>query len=215
MGKEAFCLLISACFQQIGRAKAVLHSSPKMNLLILKPMFSKGSSNPDQTKAAVYPGKESIHRAVMWVVAVRCVEANGTLVPEFGKKFYGTPGNCVCLVPFIKRANLLRTFKVESHDGPVDRKTEQRGEAYAVCGWHQVCAAWLRTSSSGSEEHEGTCGRTHKPIFSKQQESHADVGFPAQAHHSPLTVPGTIPRRQNLLILFLNNFIQIVVKLLA
>jgi len=68
MGKEAFCLLSSAWFQQIGRAKADLHSSQKMNLLILKLMFSNWTLNPDYMKALVSAAKQSIRRAVMLAV---------------------------------------------------------------------------------------------------------------------------------------------------
>lgn len=51
------------------------------------------------------------------------------------------------------------------------------GEVQAVCGWHQVCAAWLWASISGMKEYKaGPWGGT-KSSFAEQQEeeSHANI----------------------------------------
>lgn len=165
-----------------------------MNLLILKLTFSNWSLNPDHMKAPVYPEKQSIHRAVY----------------HWSQLNFGSYAWC-----FMKRAHLLRTFKVRVPWWADWLKDRARGEVYAVCGWHYVCAASLQTSSSVSKEHEaGIWGGTCKLSFSKAAGKGVTRGlWLTSLGTPPPTVPGTGPRRQNLLVLLLNNFVQIAEQL--
>lgn len=96
-------------------------------------------------KGTVYPEKQSIHRPVMLVV--RSLEL---WFLSSGKGFMDCLG-IVYARYFIKWADLLRMFKVDSHDGLIDWKTEKGREVYAVCGWHHICAAWLWHRATGAK----------------------------------------------------------------